>query len=359
MDTTDKDIYFNKDGICNHCLLYSIKNSLTSDQKNTNLNIFLKEIKKKSQNKKYDCIIGLSGGVDSTYVAYLVKKVFKLNPLAVHLDNGWNSELAVKNIENIVIKLDIDLITYVIDWEEFKDIQLSFLKSSTPDIEVPTDHAIFSILRKIRKKYKVPYIISGINSATESHHPLSWSQGHIDFLYIKSIQNKFGTKKIVTYPHGSFFTIFTQYFSKHWFNILDFVEYDKEKAKKIIIEDLDWVDYGGKHFESIFTRFYQGYILPRKFNIDKRKMHLSSLICSNKISKFEAIKILDSEPYPIELQIQDLNFVLNKFNLTEDQFKYIMKSKIKSYIDYNSYYGVFLNSLIYKNLISLYKKFKK
>ena len=308
------------------------------------LDELISKIKRDGKSKNYDCIIGLSGGVDSTYVAYLVKEKLGLRPLAVHLDNGWNSELSVINMENIVKKLDIDLYTHVIDWEEFKDIQLSFLKSSTPDSEVPTDHAIFSILRSVASKYKINYIINGINIKTESHHALSWSQGHSDFGYIKGIQTKFGTKKIKTYPHGNKLTILKDIFSKKWINILNYIDYDKNEAKRIIIEKLNWKDYGGKHYESIYTKFYQGYILLQKFGYDKRKMHLSSLVCAGVLTREDALLELKQPPYPVQEQLEDREYLIKKFKMTTEEFEEIMNRTPKNYFDYPSYYGKILKS---------------
>lgn len=361
MDTTDADIVFDEHGVCHHCHRYfATMNSKPQGQAAKDaLRMLVEKIKAEGRGKPYDCIIGLSGGVDSTYVAYLVKKELGLRPLAVHLDNGWNSELSVQNIENIVRRLDIDLFTYVIDWEEFKDIQLSFLKASTPDSEVPSDHAIFSILRKVRRKYKLNYVLNGINSKTESHHPLSWSQGHSDFGYIRSVQKNFGTKKIKTFPHGNIFTLFEDRVSNKWVNILDYIEYDKDKAKKIITEELGWQDYGGKHFESTYTKFYQGYILPQKFGFDKRKMHISSLICAGVMTREEALEALKQPPYPLEDQLIDREYVIKKFGISAEEFDSIMKSEPKTYWDYPSYYGKFLKSRYFKLLKQVVRGVKR
>jgi N-acetyl sugar amidotransferase len=361
MDTTDVDIVFDENGVCHHCHRYFMTiNSKPQGQAALEaLRVLVEKIKADGRGKPYDCIIGLSGGVDSTYLAYLVKKELGLRPLAVHLDNGWNSELSVQNIENILRRLDIDLYTYVIDWEEFKDIQLSFLKASTPDSEIPSDHAIFSILRKLRRKYKLNYVLNGINSKTESHHPLRWSQGHSDFGYIKSVQKKFGTKNIKTFPHGNIFTLFEDRMSNRWVNILDYIDYDKDKAKKVITEELGWQDYGGKHFESTYTKFYQGYILPQKFGFDKRKMHFSSLICMGAMTREDALEALKQPPYSIDQQEVDKEFVCKKFNLTKEEFDKIMNLPIKSYHDYASYYGWILRSDFLKKLVKQVKKIKK
>jgi N-acetyl sugar amidotransferase len=361
MDTSDKSISFDQSGVCNHCHHYNKQiDSLPKEgESKVYLDSLIQRLKKQGKGKQYDCVIGLSGGVDSTYVAYLVKRKFGLRPLAVHLDNGWNSELSVKNIENIVKILDIDLYTHVIDWEEFKDIQLSFLKASTPDSEIPTDHAIFCVLRQISKKYSIKSVINGINLRTEGHHPLSWSQGHNDFGYIKSVQKRFGTKNIKTLPHGNFFTIIEDRFSSNWINILNFVDYNKEEAKKIISRELAWKDYGGKHFESIYTRFYQGYILPKKFGIDKRRMHFSSLICAGEMSRDEALILLKEEPYNVDMQKADLDYVLKKFEISLQEFEAIMNLPAKNYYDYPSYYGQLLKSQFVKKVIKLVKPLLK
>jgi N-acetyl sugar amidotransferase len=361
MDNTDPEIEFDENGICNHCINYDkkIKSLPQGEEANIELNRIINEIKRSGRNKRYDCVIGLSGGVDSTYVAYEVKKM-GLNPLAVHLDNGWNSELAMVNIENIVKKLNIDLFTYVIDWEEFKDIQLSFLKSSTPDSEVPTDHAIFAILRQVARKHKIKYVINGINIKTEGHHVLSWSQGHSDFGYIKAIQKQFGTKKIKTFPHGNVWTIFQDRFSKKWVNILNYLDYNKDHAKTIIQKELDWRDYGGKHFESRYTKYYQGVILPNKFNFDKRKMHYSSLICAGEMSREDALLLLKEPTYSRVEQLNDEKYIIKKLNITNEEFQRIMDLPKKNYFDYPSYYGRFLkNKVVIKIKRCVFKLIKK
>lgn len=359
MDTTDPDIVFDENGVCNHCrraetLLKKPPYSLSPLEKKNKLIELVNEIKKSSRGKRYDCIIGVSGGVDSTYAAYTVVKA-GLKPLAVHLDNGWNSELSVKNIENITKKLGIDLFTYVIDWEEFRDLQLSFLKASTPDAEIPTDHAIVSILYKIAEKEKVKYILGGTNLGTESILPHAWSYGHSDWKYIRNIHALYGTKKLSSFPHKSFFQIFidTRLRKIKWIHLLNYIDYVKKDAIKIIEKELEWRDYGGKHYESIYTRFFQGYILPVKFNFDKRRAHLSSLIMSGQISRKQALDELKFEPYPDkDLLNEDMEYFLNKFGISEKEFKGIMERPIKTFWDYPSYE----NSNIWNNIRKIYHK---
>lgn len=362
MDTTDPDIFFNNQGVCNHCLRYEreLPNRVYSSINGKDyFNEIIQKIKKNGKGKPYDCIIGVSGGVDSSYVAYLTKK-YELRPLAVHFDNSWNSELAVKNIEKILDKLGIDLYTYVIDWEEFKDLQISFLKASTPDGEIPSDHAIDSLLFREAAKRGIKYVLSGMNFATESLAVKKWAYGHSDWKYIRKIQVLFGSKKLKNYPHYSFFNLFWWTFVKKIkiVAILNYLEYNKNEAMKTLEKDLDWIYYGGKHYESVYTRFYQGFILPQKFGIDKRKGHLSDLINSGQMTKQEALMELELPIYNENLLIKDKAFVIKKLGLTNEQFEQIMNEKIKSFEDYpnNSKFifklRAFVNYLRSKNLYS-------
>jgi N-acetyl sugar amidotransferase len=336
MDTSDPEIRFNDQGICHHCEEYDQnmkKISHLSQASRNELKRLLDRIKVDGRGKPYDCIIGVSGGVDSTYVAYLTKE-FGLRPLAVHLDNGWNSELAVKNIETVLKVLDIELYTHVIDWEEFKDLQLSFLKASTPDSEIPSDHAIVSLMYSLAGKMGVRWILSGCNNRTESHLPRAWSQGHMDWRYIRSVHRMFGKKTLKTFPHTTFWRFYWNRARYRWVDILNYVDYKKADALKVLQNELGWKYYGGKHYESIYTRFYQGYLLPKKFGFDKRRTHFSSLICAGEIARADALAELQNEPYPIELQEEDLGYVIKKFELTQSKWEEIMNSPTKRYDDY-------------------------
>ena len=348
MDTSDPDIKFDNNGICNHCHTYddSIKTFVfDGDEGKGKLQKIIEDIKKSAQGKEYDCVIGVSGGVDSSFVAYKVKEL-GLHPLAVHLDNGWDSELAVKNIELFLKKLDIDLYTHVIDWEEFKDLQLSFLYASTPDSEIPSDHAINAILHHIAHEKKIKYIIYGCNIRTESHLPKAWSQGHLDWKYIRSIHKKYGHIPLVTFPHMNLFALSRYAITQKTINILNYLEYSKKDAMKVLENEVGWRYYGGKHYESIYTRFYQGYILPKKFGYDKRKTHLSSLICSGEITRAEALEELKLDPYSQEMQKQDRDYVIKKFGLSEEEFERIMSLPTKKFEEFPSYE----NSLLFKGM---------
>ncbi|MGI8583979.1 MAG: N-acetyl sugar amidotransferase [Chitinophagaceae bacterium] len=341
MDTiADPDITFDENGISNYYYEYKEAEKadvFTGDKGRKKLESLTATIKAAGKGKPYDCLIGLSGGVDSTYVSWLVKNL-GLRPLAVHLDNGWNSELAVMNVENIITKLGFDLYTLVVNWEEFKDIQLSYLKASVVDIEVVSDHAIFATMYKLAKEKRIGYIISGTNVVTEQIMPPSWLYKKMDFTNLKDIHGKYGNVKLKTYPTFNFkkYVYYSAILKLSPISILNYVPYNKKEIKELIKKELDWRDYGGKHYESTFTKFYQAYILPQKFKIDKRKAHLSTLICSHQISKEEALKELQQPLYsPSELK-EDTEYVIKKFGLTEKKFEEIMKLPIRKHEDFKT-----------------------
>jgi N-acetyl sugar amidotransferase len=326
----DADISFDANGICNYYYEYKeaeAQQVLKGAAGKQKLEALASQIKKDGIGKPYDCLIGLSGGVDSTYVAYLVKQL-GLRPLAVHLDNGWNSELAVMNIHNIVTKLDFDLYTLVINWEEFRDIQLAYLKASVVDIEVVSDHAIFATMYKLAKQKKIGYIISGTNVVTEHIMPPSWLYRKMDFANLKDIHKRFGKLKFKTYPTFDFkkYVYYSAVLKLTPISILNYVDYNKKEVMEVIKHKLDWRDYGGKHYESLFTKFYQAYILPQKFKIDKRKAHYSTLICSGQIRREEALAALEKPLYESTDLEADKEYVLKKFGLDNSGFEAIMKT---------------------------------
>ncbi len=332
MDTIeDPNIQFNSEGICNYYKAYKEaeqKFVFHGDQGEDRIREMKEEIINAGRDKRYDCILGLSGGVDSTYLCWLAKQL-GLRPLIVHFDNGWNSELAVSNIENTISKLGFDLYTYVVDWNEFSNLQQAYLKASVVDIEVLTDHAFMAVLYEQARKWKIKYVLAGMNIVTEHVLPKYWIYSKGDVNNIKDIQSKFGTipvSKLKSYPFLNYSTKWYCDNVLHMkvFSPLNFIEYNYDKVKELITRELGWRDYGGKHFESVWTRFYQGYILPRKFNIDKRKAHYSNLIFSGQINKEEALNKLSSPIYEKKLLQQDVEFILKKFNLTENEFERLM-----------------------------------
>lgn len=339
MDTTDPDIAFDENGVCNHCHDHDrlMKQKVVTGKAGEEyLTKLVEQMKRDGRGKPYDCLIGVSGGVDSTYVAYLVKKM-GLRPLAVHMDNGWDSELAVKNIEETLKRLGIDLHTEVLDWEEFKGLQVAFLKASTPDSEIPSDHAIWAVLGDLADKLRVKYIVSGFNVRTETHLPRAWSQGHFDWKYIRSVHQLFGRGRLKTFPHIGFFTYYRRLLTHRRVDILNYIDFNKAEAMKILEQELGWRYYGGKHYESIYTRFYQGYILPTKFGYDKRRSHLSSLICSGETTREAALKELDKPTYQPSMQEEDREYVVKKLGLADDEFEAILNAPKKTFWDYPSY----------------------
>jgi len=367
LDTSVSDIEFDINGICNYCEKFDNEAlpllKLSKKDKEFKFKSIIADIKKKGKGRKYDCILGISGGVDSSYLALIAKRN-GLRTLLVHFDNGWNSELSINNIEKIVDICNFDLHTVVVDWEEFKNLQRAYLKSSVLDIEVPTDHLIVGALYSIARKKRIKSILSGANVATEFTMPKGWNfpmKG--DYTNLKNIFKKYGEgdiKKLNTYSYYSLFINknFRQILSR---SLLNYTDYSKFHAKDELKKEFDWVDYGGKHFESIFTRFYQGYILPKKFNIDKRRAHLSTLICSGEISRKNAINELKLPPYDIKSQLSDKEYVLSKLGFLENEFEIIMKSPIRPHSDFgfesdNIYYKIF-NRVAYFILFKFFYQF--
>jgi len=338
MDTSDPDIEFDGSGQCNHCRTAETKRAsrlATHTDGDFQIDRLVDRIKAAGKGRAYDCVIGVSGGVDSTYVAYIVRK-YGLRALAVHFDNGWNSELAVQNIERALRALDIPLHTHVVDWEEFRDLQLAFLKASVPDAEVPTDHAIGALLYRMAAKYGVRYIMSGTNVNTESILPLSWTWYVSDWKYIKAIHRIFGTRPLRTYPSAGLFRyVFDTLVRRiRSVSILNSVPYDKVAAVGVLERELGWRNYGGKHHESIYTRFFQSYILPVKFGIDKRRAHLSSLIVSGQSTREQALSELSEPIADPKLIAEDRVYVAKKFGLTEREFDALMELPPRSVRDY-------------------------
>jgi N-acetyl sugar amidotransferase len=344
MDGESNPITFDADGVCHYCRELDAKLRLFSvtAKSDTWLEGVVAEVKRRGAGKPYDCILGVSGGTDSTYVAYKAKEL-GLRPLAVHCDNGWNSELSVRNIEQTLKTLDIELYTHVLDWEEFRSLQLSFLRASVSDGEIPTDHAIWAVLYEAAEREGVTTILTGLNVASEGILPGEWTYGTWDWKYISGVHRRFGGGPLGSFPHRTMTQVLRDKFAGQVqeLALLNHVPYVKHEAAKILEERLGWRNYGGKHYESIYTRFFQGYILPRKFHIDKRKAHLSTLIGSGQITREAALAELATDPYgSAELQAVDKEFVLKKLELTEREFEEILALPVRTYRDYpnNSWY---------------------
>lgn len=333
MDTTSKLISFDEHGVCNFCkdyevVLNDVVYKYSAEQHQEKLKQKLDKIKAEGKGNKYDCILGISGGVDSSYLCILAKE-WGLRPLVVHFDNGWNSDLAVTNINNVINKLGLDLYTYVINWEQFKDLQISYFKASVLDIEVPNDQLIFAVLFKVAKEKGIKNIISGNNYFTETILPNDWAfKRKLDKTNLRTIHKNFGKVDISDFP-----TLSIKDRNKYGLlgykihTVLEHIPYDHALIHRRLTEEFNYIFYECKHFESIFTRFYQGYILPHKWNIDKRKAHLSCLVMAKAMTRKEALDELLKPPYTIEKQMEDKAYVIKKWDLTEAEFEKVMAEK--------------------------------
>jgi N-acetyl sugar amidotransferase len=339
MDTSDPDISFDANGVCSHCHRYDAVMgvaTLAPGDRTRRLEQTIDTLQRAGKGRPYDCVIGVSGGVDSTYVALLVKR-FGLRCLAVHVDNGWNTEIAVRNVERALRALRMDLHTVVLDWDAFRDVQLAFLRASTPDAEIPSDHAIAASVHHVAWELGVPYLVMGFNLATELILPKAWSQGHMDWVYISSVHRAFGSGAKDPFPHfhGLSYLRYRYWAKYRVVNILELVDYSRDGAAAEISRELGWTEYGGKHYESLYTRFFQGWILPRKFGFDKRRAHLSNQVLSGRKTREAALAALEKDPYPsAALAEYDRAYVFRKLEISESEFDRILALPPRRYQDY-------------------------
>lgn len=339
MDDTVPGITFDENGECTFCKIHDdLERKFTMNNETPKrLQHLVDKIKHDGKGKEYDCIVGVSGGRDSTYTLYNAVKL-GLRPLAVHFDNGWNSEIAVQNIENACKILNVDLHTHVADWEEFKDLQRSFLFASVPDAEVPTDWVIFSVLFAEAARYNVKYIIHGHSFRTEGTTPLTWT--YMDGKYILDVHRRFGRQKLKSFPNMNLtkYAYYSIVMGIKQIRILYYIPYNENDVFKILEDELNWKNYGDKHHESKYTAFFQSYILTRKFNIDKRKLHYSAKVRNGQLTREEALKIVEQDPFTGGPEL--IEYCLKKLDLTYEEFEIIMNSPPKSFLDYNSYYNL-------------------
>jgi N-acetyl sugar amidotransferase len=338
MDTSDEDIQFDESGVCNHCkdfesVLAAPRYQVDADAK---LNSLIEQIKEKGKNKKYDCLVGISGGVDSCYTAYLCHK-WGLRPLLIHMDNGWNSEIAVKNVKKIIDKLGLDYMSYVLDWSEFREIQLAFLKSSIVDLEMPTDIAIAASLYQTANKHGIPYIISGGNYSGEGILPLTWGY-HVlkDEKLYRHIVKKFSKVRLKKVPvvglKGEIYYKFIKGIKTVY--PLNLVDYNKDEAREFLKKEFDWQDYGGKHHESRITAFWQSYAMPTKYNMDYRRATYSAQIVSGQITREEALEKLKPLPYNPETLEQDKQYIAKKYGISMEELDGYLALPPKTYKDF-------------------------
>ncbi|MAJ98175.1 MAG: N-acetyl sugar amidotransferase [Flavobacteriales bacterium TMED288] len=343
MDTTDSKITFDEKGVCDHCNTYYkdiLPNWHTDERGDIELSGIINKIKKQGEGKDFDCLMGMSGGIDSSYLLYIMKEKYGLRPLVFHVDAGWNSQIAVNNIERLVDGLGLDLYTEVINWEEIKDLQLAFFKSGVPHIDVPQDHAFFATMYKFASKHKIKYILTGGNYSTECvRNPLEWMYYQSDSIQLRDIYKKFGTGKLKDYPVTNILwhKVYLPYVKKiKLIRPLDFVPYNKDEAMQLLVDKFGYQKYPQKHFESRFTRFYESYWLPKKFGYDTRKVQYSSLILTGQMTRNEALKKLESPAYDPEKINQDFEYVATKLGISVEELQSYMDAPNKTYKDYKS-----------------------
>lgn len=366
MDTSDSRITFNEAGQCSNCesFLKVIKPQWDSDvQNDEKFTQLIADIKRKGKNSKYDCVIGLSGGLDSSYLLHVAVKHYGLRPLVFHVDGGWNTEAAVRNINSLVSGLGLELITDVINWKEMRDLQLAFFRSGVPHIDLPQDHAFIAALYKFALQNNVKYILNGSNYSTEGiRNPVNWGWFGTDLKQIEDIHSKFGELKLKKYPLSGILN--HKFYLRYIKGIkvvypLNFVRYTKKEAEKALFDEYGWIPYPQKHFESRFTKFYEGHWMPTRFGFDTRKPQFSSLIVTGQMTRDEAIAKLSQAAYPIEEVEKDYAFIASKLRISVDELKGYHSMPIKSFKDYKNQEFLFTFGSRVTRLLGIDKNAKK
>ena len=362
MDTSDSNILFDENGQCDHCANYylNIKPNWDTGEKGLQkLESMVEHIKKDGQGKEFDCIIGISGGVDSSYLLYYAKEVLGLRPLAFSVDTGWNLNVAVGNIEKVVKGLDLELYTEIINWPEMRDLQLAFFKSQVAYQDLPQDHVIFAGLYNHAIKNKIKHVLTGGNYSTECvREPIEWVYQN-DLKMIKDIHKKYGNRALKALPLTGMFKYKLYYRFIKGMRVhrpLDLIDYKKEDAITTLKTKFNWEPYQNKHFESIFTRFYEGFWLVEKFGFDKRRAHYSSLVLTEQLTREEALKKLEETPYSEDLAKKDLAYICQKLNLTKEEFLDIMHQPNKTYQDYKNSAGFIALAVKMARLLGVEKR---
>jgi N-acetyl sugar amidotransferase len=348
MDTSDPNIRFDENGVCDHCHDFetSVKpNWHTDEHGRAELEKIIDEIKKSGKGRDFDCLLGLSGGVDSSYMLHMAVKEFGLRPLVFHVDGGWNSELAVHNINVMIDKLGLDLYTEVINWEEMRDFQLAFFKSGVPHLDIPQDHAFIATLYQFAEKYKIKYILNGGNLSTECvQYPMEWFYYGTDMKQIKDIIRRFGTIKMETYPFSSVLRhkVYLKYLKGvRVVKPLNNIPFYKNEALLFLQKEYGWKPYPQKHFESRFTKFYEGYWLYERFGYDTRRVQLSSLILTGQMTRDEALEILKNAPYDKNKIEDEFNYIATKLGISSDELRSYFNMPKKYYWDYKNQQNLF------------------
>jgi N-acetyl sugar amidotransferase len=337
MDTTDPLIHFDDSGICNYCQTYRSRHRpyLASCQSPGSLDKLISQIRKRGKNSRYDAILGLSGGVDSSYLA-LKAKDWGLRLLAFHVDAGWNSEVSASNINSLVNYCGFDFATHVVDWSEMRDLQLSYIKSGVSNLDCPQDHAYFAALFNFAASQRIPTVLSGGNLSTEGIAP-DWMYDPLDLRNLEAIQSSFGSVPLKLFPKLNFFRryfLYPLFFGLRVLRPLNYISYNRNVASQELSLALGWKDYGSKHSESVFTRFYQSYYLPHFYAYDKRRPHLSSLIASGQLSRSDALALISKPSYTSSVLAYDLQFIANKLGITQDALKTYLVQQRTDHLDY-------------------------
>lgn len=366
MDTSDSKIVFDQKGVCDHCLTFDTHirpNWHTDERGRQEIDQLVAKIKQEGQGRDFDCIIGMSGGIDSSYLTYLAKAKFGLRPLVFHVDAGWNSQIAVNNIEKLIDKLNLDLYTDVIDWDEMRDLQLAFFKSGVPHIDTPQDHAFFATMYKFAEQHSVRYILTGANFSTECvRNPLEWMYYQSDSIQLRDIHRQFGSRPLVKFPVTSILRhkIYLPYIRRiRVVRPLNYLPYIKTEAMQFLQDEFGWQPYPQKHFESRFTKFYESYWLPKKFGYDTRRVQFSSLILTGQMSREEALTKLALPPYDPETIQHDFQYVAAKLGITEEELRGYFGAPNRSYRDYRSQENIYAVGATFMRLLGLEKGGKR
>lgn len=366
MDTSDSRITFDTHGVCDHCndFYTNVKPNWHTDERGrAEIDKLVAKIKKDGEDRDFDCLLGMSGGVDSSYLLHLAVKEFGLKPLVFHVDGGWNSELAVHNIQVMIDKLGLDLYTEVINWEEMKDFQLAFFKSGVPHIDIPQDHAFIATLYNFADKYKIKYILNGGNVSTECvRNPMEWLYYGTDMAQLKDIMKRFSTVEMKTYPFSSIFRhkFYLRYI--HGVQVvkpLNYMPYIKEDASNFLAKEYGWTPYPQKHFESRFTKFFEGYWLPERFGFDTRRVQFSSLILTGQMTREDALKKLELPAYNSETIEEEFNYIATKLGITPEELRNYFTMPKKFYWDYKNNESIFNLGAKFLKLIGVERSIKR